>query len=71
MTGICLLHDSRDGRLLPFLAQRLDAVIVASNAEPTDPNLVALYDRATESGARDVVVARETAPAEAETAAAA
>lgn len=61
---ICVLHDSRNESLLPLLAQRLDAVIVASNAEPTDPGLVALYDRAKESGARDVVVARDTAPAE-------
>lgn len=61
---ICVLHDSRNERLLPLLAQRLDAVIVASNAEPTDPSLVALYDRAKESGARDVVVARDTTPVE-------
>lgn len=61
---ICLLHDSRNERLLPLLAQRLDAVIVASNAEPTDPGLVALYDRAKESGAKDVVVARDVTPAE-------
>ena len=68
---ICLLHDSRNERLLPLLAQRLDAVIVASNAEPTDPRLVALYDRAKDAGAGDVVVARDTIPAEGTSAAAA
>lgn len=52
------------GGLLPLLAKRAGAVIIASEAAPTDAGLVALYDRAGEAGAGDVIVARQTAPDE-------
>jgi polysaccharide biosynthesis transport protein len=63
---ICLLHDSRDPLLLPLFAPRIDTVVIASDAEPADSNLVDLYDRAKKAGAHDVVVARETAAVAAE-----
>jgi hypothetical protein len=48
----------------------MDAVVIASDAEPTDEGLVHLYDAAKAAEARDVVVVRERdeihAPVEAE-----
>ena len=57
---ICRLQDGSGP--LSILAARMDAVVIASGAEPTDAGLVDLYERAKEAGARDVFVARERAP---------
>jgi uncharacterized protein involved in exopolysaccharide biosynthesis len=61
---VCVLQDGADERLFGLLAARTDAVIIASEAEPTDDKLVALYDAAKAAGAGDVVVVREREPAE-------
>ena len=60
---ICVLRQSRDEALLSLLAPRVDAVVIASNADPASGSLVDLYEKAKSAGAPDVVVAREQAPA--------
>jgi polysaccharide biosynthesis transport protein len=67
---VCFLEDSSDPRLLSLLAPRIDTLVFASDAEEADPALLALYERAKEAGARDVVVAREKSEAILELAAA-
>jgi polysaccharide biosynthesis transport protein len=62
---LCVLCDSRDDALLALFAPRVDAVVIASNADPASGALVDLYEKAKNAGARDVVVAREQAPARA------
>jgi uncharacterized protein involved in exopolysaccharide biosynthesis len=59
------LRTGEDAALLAVLAPRVDAVVIASEADPADPALVALYHTARDAGAPDVVVARETAGAQA------
>jgi succinoglycan biosynthesis transport protein ExoP len=59
---ICVLRQSRDEALLSLLAPRVDAVVIASNADPASGALVDLYEKAKTAGASDVVVAREQAP---------
>ena len=56
---IALLQRPSADALLALAAARCDAVVVASEAEPTDEALVRLYDAAKSAGARDVVVVRE------------
>jgi polysaccharide biosynthesis transport protein len=58
---ICHLPDGSGP--LEVLAHGMDAVVIASSAEPTDPGLVDLYERAKAAGATDVFVARERAVA--------
>jgi uncharacterized protein involved in exopolysaccharide biosynthesis len=60
---LCVLCNSRDDTLLPLFAPRVDAVVIASNADPASGALVDLYEKAKNAGAQDVVVAREQAPA--------
>jgi succinoglycan biosynthesis transport protein ExoP len=62
---ICVLQDAADEHLFGRLAGRVDAAIIASDAEPTDEALVRLYDGAKAAGAADVVVVREREPADA------
>jgi uncharacterized protein involved in exopolysaccharide biosynthesis len=62
---VCVLCDSRDDALLSLFAPRVDAVVIASNADPASGALVDLYEKAKNAGAQDVVVAREQAPARA------
>lgn len=61
---IALLHDSGDRSLLALLAPRVDAVAIASDADPSSAPLVDLYEVAKSVGAPDVVVARERVIAE-------
>jgi hypothetical protein len=65
---ICVLRHSREEALLSLFAPRVDAVVIASNADPASGSLVDLYEKAKSAGAPDVVVAREQAPASTETA---
>ena len=62
---LCVLCNSRDDALLSLFAPRVDAVVIASNADPASGALVDLYEKAKNAGAQDVVVAREQAPARA------
>jgi hypothetical protein len=62
---VCVLQDADDERLFGLLAARVDAAIIASEAEPTDPGLVRLYESAQAAGAGDVIVVREQEVAEA------
>jgi uncharacterized protein involved in exopolysaccharide biosynthesis len=59
---VCVLSDSRQDALLSLLAPKVDAVIIASNADPASGSLVDLYEKAKNAGAKDVVVAREQTP---------
>jgi polysaccharide biosynthesis transport protein len=59
---ICVLRQSKDEALLSLFAPRVDAVVIASNADPASGSLVDLYEKAKTAGAPDVVVAREQAP---------
>jgi uncharacterized protein involved in exopolysaccharide biosynthesis len=60
---LCVMRHSRDEALLSLFAARVDAVVIASNADPASGSLVDLYEKAKSAGAPDVVVAREQAPA--------
>jgi uncharacterized protein involved in exopolysaccharide biosynthesis len=60
---ICVLRRSKDEALLSLFAPRIDAVVIASNADPASGSLVDLYEKAKIAGAPDVVVAREQVPA--------
>jgi hypothetical protein len=62
---VCVLQDPADERLFGLLGGSMDAAVIASEAEPTDPGLVRLYETAQGSGAGDVIVVRETEAAEA------
>jgi uncharacterized protein involved in exopolysaccharide biosynthesis len=62
---VCVLQDAADERLFGLLAARVDAAIIASEAEPTDPGLVRLYESAQAAGGGDVIVVREQEAAEA------
>ncbi|MEA3041234.1 MAG: tyrosine-protein kinase Etk/Wzc [Sphingomonadales bacterium] len=62
---LCVLRHSREEALLSLFAPKVDAVVIASNADPASGSLVDLYERAKKAGAPDVVVAREQAPASA------
>ena len=63
---ICVLRQSRDETMLSLFAPRVDAVVIASNADPASGSLIDLYEKAKTAGAPDVVVAREQAPADME-----
>ena len=60
---LCVLRHSREEAMLSLFAPKVDAVVIASNADPASGSLVDLYERAKKAGAPDVVVAREQAPA--------
>lgn len=62
---LCVLRHSREDALLSLFAAQVDAVVIASNADPASGSLVDLYEKARRAGAPDVVVAREQAPASA------
>ena len=62
---VCVLQEADDEHLFGLLAARVDAAIIASEAEPTDPGLVRLYENAQAAGAGDVIVVREQEAAEA------
>ena len=66
---LCLLTGGGGGDLLQLLAPRVDAVVIASDLEPANPDLVASYERAQSAGAKDIVVAREHAAGDLEEAA--
>ncbi len=62
---VCRLGDGASATGAPLLtaaAARMDAVVLASNAEAEDPDLVALYHAATTAGAAQVLVAQDRAP---------
>ena len=59
--SLCLLLGGNGGDLLPLFAARMDAVVIASDLEPANPDLVTSYERAQSAGAKDIVVAREHA----------
>ncbi|WP_349367945.1 GumC family protein [Salinarimonas sp.] len=52
-----LVHAGADDAALAALAPRVDAAVVATQAAPDDPALVARYEALKASGAPDVVVA--------------
>ena len=54
---VAMLGEASD-ELLRVFASRVDSAVLASNLEPTSPELVRAYERLGEAGARDVVVAR-------------
>ncbi|GJD85886.1 hypothetical protein HPGCJGGD_3781 [Methylobacterium haplocladii] len=58
---ICRLAatDASSDDLLSALSACMDSVVIASDAEPDDAGLVALYGLATEAGAGQVLVARD------------
>jgi succinoglycan biosynthesis transport protein ExoP len=56
-----ICHARESGPALPLFAQKVDAVVIASEDEPASPRLVELYDAAKAAGASDVLVARERA----------
>jgi hypothetical protein len=58
---ICVMRHSKEEALLSLFAPRVDAVVIASNADPASGSLVDLYEKAKTAGAPDVVVAREQA----------
>ncbi len=62
---LCCLNDGPhpDTRSLVGLAAAwMDAVVIASNADPDDAGLVGLFEVAEAAGAPDVIVAREEGP---------
>jgi uncharacterized protein involved in exopolysaccharide biosynthesis len=61
---VCVLVGGGDGRLLGLLAPRFDAVVIASNLEPANKDLVRAYEAARDAGATDVIVAREQGDAD-------
>jgi polysaccharide biosynthesis transport protein len=63
---VCLLHDAGSAELLDLLAPRMDTVVVASNEAPSSLPLVEFYERLKAAGARDVVVASDAEPADAD-----
>lgn len=56
---ICMLFAGSDGDLMELLGHRADIVVIASNLEPANQDLVHTYEAAKNSGAPDVIVARE------------
>ncbi|GJE27259.1 GumC family protein [Methylobacterium organophilum] len=63
---VCRLRvaDAQAGNALcTAVAACMDTVVIASNAAADDPGLVALYGLAEESGARQILVARDNIPA--------
>lgn len=63
---VALLHEPSEAQLLELLAPRMDSVVVASNEDATSMPLIEFYECIKAAGARDVVVAREAEPAEAD-----
>src|SRR4051794_23089516 len=61
---VCILHEGKNEELFKIAATRMHTVVIASNDEPTSLTLVSFYDQAKAAGVKDVVVAREAAPAE-------
>ena len=59
---ICALIGDTDEAFLGLFATRADTVIIASNLEPANPDLVRRYEAAKAAGATQVIVAREHAP---------
>ncbi|KAA2234726.1 GumC family protein [Salinarimonas soli] len=62
---VVVLCHKPDASLVELLAGRVDGVVIASGEEPTSERLVDLYELAKGAGARDVIVAREPAQAQA------
>lgn len=56
---VCALLGDLEETLLPLLAPRVDAVVLASDLEPANPLLVRAYEAIRAAGGKDVVVARE------------
>jgi succinoglycan biosynthesis transport protein ExoP len=63
---VCLLRDGSDPELLELLGPRMDSVVIASNEDPASLPLVDFYERVKAAGAKDVVVARDTEPTDAD-----
>ena len=63
---VCVLHDGANPELLRLLAPRMDSIVISSNEDPESLPLVEFYERLKEAGAKDVVVAREAEPADAD-----
>ncbi|WP_375461185.1 GumC family protein [uncultured Enterovirga sp.] len=58
---ICAVLGNSDEALLRLFASRADTVVLASNLEPANPDLVHSYETAKAAGAAQVIVAREHA----------
>jgi len=63
---VCLLRDGSDPELLELLGPRMDSVVIASNEDPASLPLVDFYERVKAAGAKDVVVARDAEPTDAD-----
>jgi succinoglycan biosynthesis transport protein ExoP len=59
---VCVFMANSSRELMQLVAPRVDAVVIASNLEPANQDLVRTYEDAHGAGAKDVVVAREQAP---------
>jgi hypothetical protein len=58
---VCVFRANVRTDLVRLFAPRADAVVIASNLEPANQDLVRAYEDAQEAGASDVMVAREQA----------
>ena len=54
---ICTLVGATGDELLRLIAQRVDAVVLASDLDPTSAELLSAYDALRDAGAKDVIVA--------------
>jgi polysaccharide biosynthesis transport protein len=63
---VCILHDANNPELLRLLARRMDNIVISSNEDTGSLPLVDFYERLKEAGAKDVVVAREAEPTDAD-----
>ncbi len=66
---LCVLVGNTRPELLKLFAPRVDAVVIASNLEPANQDLVRCYEAAQHAGALEVLVAREQAMPDVEAAA--
>ena len=58
---VCVLRANIRTDLIRLFGPRMDAVLIASNLEPANQDLVRAYEEAQEAGALEVMVAREQA----------
>ena len=56
---VCAFRANLRTDLVRLFAARVDAVVIASNLEPANSDLVRVYEEAKDAGALDVLVARE------------
>ena len=67
---VCVFRANVRSDLTLLFAPRVDSIVIASNLEPANQDLVRAYEEAQSAGALDVVVAREQAMPQADSQAA-